>query len=132
MNVDLKGCTALVTGGSSGLGFQMSKALLEAGATVIIAARAGERLERAEAALARAGDVSAVAMDVRDEKSVEAAAEWVRGRFNRLDMLVCDAGIGNNAPGMEALAPEHDFWASCPTAPPRRGRRPWRPSWPRS
>ena len=110
MNVDLKGYTALVTGGSSGLGFQMSKALLEAGATVIIAARAGERLERAEAALARAGDVSAVAMDVRDEKSVEAAAEWVRGRFNRLDMLVCDAGIGNNAPGMEALAPEHDFW----------------------
>ena len=110
MNVDLKGYTALVTGGSSGLGFQMSKALLEAGATVIIAARAGKRLERAEAALARAGDVSAVAMDVRDEKSVEAAAEWVRGRFNRLDMLVCDAGIGNNAPGMEALAPEHDFW----------------------
>ena len=110
MNVDLKGYTALVTGGSSGLGFQMSKALLEAGAKVIITARAGERLERAEAALARAGDVSAVAMDVRDEKSVEAAAEWVRGRFNRLDMLVCDAGIGNNAPGMEALAPEHDFW----------------------
>lgn len=110
MNVDLKGYTALVTGGSSGLGFQMSKALLEAGAKVIITARAGERLERAEAVLARAGDVSAVAMDVRDEKSVEAAAEWVRGRFNRLDMLVCDAGIGNNAPGMEALAPEHDFW----------------------
>ena len=110
MNTDLKGYTALVTGGSSGLGFQMSKALLEAGATVIIAARAGERLEKAKAALAQAGDVSAVAMDVRDEKSVEAAAEWVRGRYPRLDMLVCDAGIGNNAPGMEDLAPEHDFW----------------------
>ena len=110
MNADLKGYTAFITGGSSGLGFEMSKALLEAGATVIIAARAGERLEKAKAALARAGDVSAVAMDVRDEKSVEAAAEWVRGRFNRLDMLVCDAGIGNNAPGMEALPPEHDFW----------------------
>jgi gluconate 5-dehydrogenase len=88
----------------------MSKALLEAGATVIIAARAGERLEKAKAALARAGDVSAVAMDVRDEGSVERAAAWFRGRFPKLDMLVCDAGIGNNAPGMEALSPEHDFW----------------------
>lgn len=79
MNADLKGYTALVTGGSSGLGFQMSKALLEAGATVVIAARAGERLEKAKAALARAGDVSAVAMDVRDEKSVEAGGFLVSG-----------------------------------------------------
>ncbi len=110
MKPDLKGYTALVTGGSSGLGFQMSKALLEAGASVVIAARAGERLEKAKAALARAGDVSAVAMDVREEKSVEAAAEWFRGRFSRLDMLVCDAGIGLNAPGMEALPPDHAFW----------------------
>jgi gluconate 5-dehydrogenase len=110
MKPDLKGYTALVTGGSSGLGFQMSKALLEAGATVIIAARAGERLEKAKEALARAGDVSAVAMDVRDEGSVARAAEWFRERFDRLDMLVCCAGIGNNAPGMEALSREHDFW----------------------
>ena len=109
MNADLKGYTAFITGGSSGLGFQMSKALLEAGATVIIAARAGERLEKAKEALARAGDVSAVAMDVRDEGSVERAAEWFRERFDRLDMLVCCAGIGNNAPGMEALSREHDF-----------------------
>ena len=110
MNADLKGYTAFITGGSSGLGFQMAKALLEAGATVIIAARAGERLEKAKEALAQAGDVSAVAMDVRDEGSMERAAEWFRERFDRLDLLVCCAGIGNNAPGMEALSREHDFW----------------------
>ena len=63
MMVDLKGYTALITGGSSGLGFEMAKALLLSGARVVIAARAGERLEKAEAALAQAGDVCAVAMD---------------------------------------------------------------------
>lgn len=110
MKPDLKGYTALVTGGSSGLGFQMSKALLEAGAAVVIAARAGERLEKAGKALAEVGDASAVAMDVRDASSVEAAAEWFRGRFPRLDMLVNCAGIGNNAPGLEDLPPDHDFW----------------------
>ena len=110
MSIDLKGRTALVTGGSSGLGFEMSKALLQAGATVVAAARAGERLDRARAALTKLGDAHAAAMDVREAFSVEAAAEWFRGRFSRLDMLVNDAGIGNNAPGMEALPPDHAFW----------------------
>ena len=110
MNTELKGYTALITGGSSGLGFEMAKALLGRGATVVIAARAGERLERARTALGEIGDARAVAMDVRDAASVEAAADWFRARFKRLDMLVNDAGIGNNAPGMEGLAPDHAFW----------------------
>ena len=110
MNTERKGYTALITGGSSGLGFEMAKALLGQGATVVIAARAGERLEKARKALAEAGDAYAVAMDVRDVSSVEAAAEWFRARFRRLDMLVNDAGVGNNAPGMEALPPDHAFW----------------------
>ena len=110
MNESLKGYTALITGGSSGLGYEMAKALLGRGATVVIAARGGERLERARKALGERGDAHAVAMDVRDASSVEAAAEWFRGRFPRLDMLVNDAGIGNNAPGMEALPPDHAFW----------------------
>ena len=110
MNESLKGYTALITGGSSGLGYEMAKALLGRGATVVIAARGGERLERACKTLGERGDAHAVAMDVRDAASVEAAAEWFRGRFPRLDMLVNDAGIGNNAPGMEALPPDHAFW----------------------
>ncbi len=110
MKVDLKGYTALITGGSSGLGFEMAKALLLSGARVVIAARAGERLKKAKEALAQAGDACAVAMDVRDASSVEGAAAWFRERFDHLDMLVCDAGIGNNAPGMEDLPPDHAFW----------------------
>ncbi len=110
MSETLKGYTALITGGSSGLGFEMAKALLGQGATVIIAARGGERLENALKTLGETGDAHAVAMDVRDAASVEAAAEWFRGRFPRPDMLVCCAGIGGNAPGMEVLPPDHAFW----------------------
>ena len=110
MSEELKGYTALITGGSSGLGYEMAKALLGRGATVIIAARGRERLEKARASLTEIGDAHAVAVDVRDAASVEAAADWFRGRFPRLDMLVCGAGIGNNAPGMDSLPPEHAFW----------------------
>ena len=56
MSERLKGYTALITGGSSGLGFEMAKALLGQGATVVIAARGRERLEKAREALAEAGD----------------------------------------------------------------------------
>lgn len=110
MKPDLKGYTVFLTGGSSGLGFEMAKALLLSGATVIVAARAGERLDRALDALRLLGDAHAVGLDVRDEASADAAAEWFAARFPRLDMLVNDAGIGNNAPGLEALPEGHRFW----------------------
>lgn len=106
---DLKGYIALVTGGSSGLGYEMAKQLLSQGATVIIAARGGKRLEEAWERLSGVDDVHAAEMDVRKEESVEKVAAWVADRFGRLDMVVSNAGIGNNAPGMEDLPPEHRF-----------------------
>ena len=110
MKLDLKGYTVLITGGSSGLGLEMAKALLGSGATVVAAARAGERLDRAGEELRQWGDARTLGMDVRDEASVDAAAEWFSARFPRLDMLVNDAGIGNNAPGMADLPEGHRFW----------------------
>ena len=107
---NLHGYIALITGGSSGLGYEMAKQLLRQGATVIIAARGGKRLEEAREKLSAIGDVRAVAMDVRDEASVEQAAAWVAERFDHLDMAVSNAGIGNNAPGMEDLPPDHRFY----------------------
>ena len=81
----------------------MAKQLLSRGATVIIAAREGKRLYEAKEQLSAFGDAYTVGMDVMDEDSVSAAAEWVAGRFDRLDMVVNNAGIGRNAPGMEAV-----------------------------
>ena len=111
MYIDLKGYTALITGGSSGMGFEMAKELLSHGATVIIGARGGPKLDEAYRKLATGSrDVHAVPMDVRDEASVTRAAAWFEERFDHLDMLVNNAGIGRNAPGMEDLATDHPFY----------------------
>lgn len=111
MDGSLKGYTALITGGSSGMGYEMAKQLLSQGATVIIAARGGKKLETARASLAAdGGDVHAAAMDVTKEESVREAARWFAAHFDRLDMLVNDAGIGNNAPGMDELPEGHAFY----------------------
>ncbi len=102
--------TTLITGGSSGLGFEMAKQLLKDGAAVIITARGKERLEEAKKALSEFGDVYAVEMDVKSEESVKAAAKWVEEHFEHLDMVVNNAGIGRNAPGYEKLPRNHHFY----------------------
>ena len=105
---DLRGLTVFLTGGSDGMGFQMARALLTHGAAVVIAARGGEKLEKARQRLEETGgSVYALEMDVRDKASVAAAAAWFRDRFDRLDLLINNAGIGNNAPGMAGVS---RFW----------------------
>ncbi len=110
MSESLKGSVILITGGSSGMGYEMAKELLCRGASVIITARAGRRLDEAEKRLSEFGGVGAIAMDVTSEESVRAAARWVEENYPRLDMVVSNAGIGGNAPGMEGLPPGHSFW----------------------
>lgn len=111
MRIDLKGFTALITGASGGMGYEMAKTLLEHGATVVISSRAGEKLNSAYISLNNGSNsVYAVPLDVTDENSVEEAAAWFKERFSKLDMLVNNAGIGANAPGMEDLPREHAFW----------------------
>ena len=107
---NLNGYIALITGGSSGMGFEMAKQLLSQGATVVIAARAGAKLEQAKKALESFGDIHAVAMDVTSEGSVANAAAWMMENFDHLDMVVNNAGIGNNAPGMKDLPRKHHFY----------------------
>ena len=111
MSINLKGFTVFITGGSSGMGFEMAKKLLSHEATVIIAARGGVKLDNAYESLAAEGyDVYAVPLDVRDEESVKNSAEWFDEHFDHLDMLVNNAGIGDNTPGMEYLKPGHHFY----------------------
>ena len=98
MDLNLKGFHVVVTGGSSGLGYDMTKALASHGATAAIAARPGEKLDRALESLRDEGlDVHALTMDVRSGESVGAAAQWVSENWGRLDMLVNNAGIGMGA-----------------------------------
>ena len=96
MKIDLSGFHAFITGGSSGFGFEMAKTLLSHGATVAIAARGGDKLDKSYETLKKEGfDIYARAMDVRDEESVAEAAKWYGENFDKLDMLINNAGIGN-------------------------------------
>jgi NAD(P)-dependent dehydrogenase (short-subunit alcohol dehydrogenase family) len=92
---DLSGVRVVVTGATSGLGAAMATALLEAGATVALAARPTGRLD---AALAQHRDrgraAEALPLDVRDPASVEAAAGDVFARWGGVDVIVNNAGIG--------------------------------------
>ena len=111
MSVNLEGTVVLITGASSGMGYEMAHELLEHGATVVLAARGGEKLDRALESLAERGlDAHAVAMDVTDATSIDAAFEWFKGSFDHLDLLVNNAGIGDNAPGMSDLPRDHRFY----------------------
>ena len=92
---DLSGIRAVVTGASSGLGAAMADALLEAGATVAMGARPGPRLDEAVThRCARGLNAEAMAIDVRQPASVDAAARDILQRWGRVDLVVNNAGIG--------------------------------------
>ena len=86
---------ALVTGGSSGIGLAIARALGEEGYGLTISARRPEKLEAAAEGLRSEGlDVHAVPALVGDEEQVVALFESHRERWGRLDVLVNNAGVG--------------------------------------
>jgi NAD(P)-dependent dehydrogenase (short-subunit alcohol dehydrogenase family) len=91
----LTGLKAVVTGATSGLGAAMADALLDAGATVAMAARDTPRLAPAvDARTGRGLAAEALPMDVRDPASVAAAADGLLERWGRVDLVINNAGIG--------------------------------------
>ena len=84
---------ALVTGGSSGIGLAIARALREDGYEVTLAARKRERLETAAAELG----AHAVAADVAQEEDCRRLVSEHAARFDRLDVLVNSAGVGVGA-----------------------------------
>src|SRR5207253_2080657 len=90
---DLTGKTAIVTGGSRGLGFQMASALAEAGAALALAARKANELEQAAAQLrARGFRVLAAPGDVTRPEDAEAVVARTLGEYARIDILINNAG----------------------------------------
>ena len=101
------GKTALVTGGTSGLGLAMAAALAEAGVRVAITGRSGERAAAAAAPLPGAFGVT---MDVRDHGSVASAVATVWSRLGGIDLLVNNAGIGMRTVNPRFLTEPRGFW----------------------
>lgn len=97
---------ALVTGGAGAIGLAIADALLEAGAKVVVADRAGAPLEAAKTRWP--GDaVETAGFDVTDPESVTAAIDDVVGRHGRIDLLVNNAGIARSETPAETVTDEH-------------------------
>ena len=93
---------ALVTGGSSGIGLAIARALGEDGYGVTMSARRPEKLDAATEALRTAGtDVHSVAANMTDEEAIVGVMGAHRERFGRLDVLVNNAGVGIGQPMAE-------------------------------
>ncbi len=84
---------ALVTGGGTGLGFEVSRQLLARGArVVVVASRSVEHHERIRAEAANhPGEVDSIGLDVREPDRVDEAFAGVVERHGRLDVVVCNA-----------------------------------------
>ena len=99
MEISLKGKVAVVTGGTRGIGYAIVKKYLEAGASVVLC---GSRESTANAALEKIkaempdADVSAMAPDLCDSASVEAAFKSVYEKYGRFDILANNAGISQH------------------------------------
>jgi NAD(P)-dependent dehydrogenase (short-subunit alcohol dehydrogenase family) len=86
---------ALVTGGSSGIGLAIARALGENGYGVTVASRRPQKLEAAADELRSAGiDVHAAPANMTEEEAVAGVVQAHRERFGRLDVLVNNAGVG--------------------------------------
>ena len=96
---DLTGKTALVTGGSRGLGLQIAEALGEAGAKILLTSRKAADLEEAAGDLQAKGiDTRWVAADASDPAQVQKVVDEAMQRLGRIDILVNNAGATWGAP----------------------------------
>ena len=119
---NFSGKTALITGGSRGLGLLMARELVRRGASVAIFARDAEELRRAEADLRQlGGEVLAIPCDVTNREQVDSAIKQVRAQLGRVSVLINNAGWIGVGP-METLTLDDyrhsldlHFWASLYT-----------------
>jgi len=100
----------LVTGGSSGLGLAIARAFATSGAKLVVAARGTEKLgQAAEQLAALGGEVLAAPCDVTNQKEVDTLFDRAISRFDRLDVLVNNAG--RSARGEVLTTTPEDFAA---------------------
>ncbi|RYC71724.1 SDR family oxidoreductase [Spirosoma sordidisoli] len=99
--------TALITGGSKGIGYGVAEVLIKQGIKVAITSRSSVAAELAAAKLneIRPGHALGLAADVRDLASQQRAVDTIVQQWERLDYVIANAGVGHFAP-IQELTPD--------------------------
>src|SRR5579863_10119968 len=106
---NLPGKTAFVTGGASGIGLGIAKALLGARMNVVIADVRGDHLQAAMAELGSPGNILALKLDVTDRIDFARAADAAEGRFGKIHLLCNNAGVAVVGPTAVATYADWDW-----------------------
>lgn len=101
--MDIIGKTALITGGTKGIGLGIAEAMLEQGMKVMITGRKKSAVRAVVKDLAKryGENISGVAADVRELKDQKAAISQLRKQWKNLDVLIANAGVGHFSPIQE-------------------------------
>jgi len=102
----LEGKIALITGGGSGIGYDIAQCMTHAGATVIITGRREHALQEATEALGET--VHYVVNDVTELESLEGLVETIEATYGPIDILVNNAGINMKKPALEVTDADFD------------------------
>jgi len=99
LGIDLSSHAAVVTGGGRGIGAAVARALAEAGAKVVVAARSEDQIAGVARDLVAAGHVAcAISCDVTDPDSVGQLARRAEAAIGTVDILVNNAGVASSSP----------------------------------
>ncbi len=94
---NLNGKTAFITGGTKGIGFSIAEAMLKEGMKVLITGRTQESIDKAIKTLSEIDEnrVLGFVADVRDLEAQQKAVETIIQKWNHLDVLIANAGVGH-------------------------------------
>jgi NADP-dependent 3-hydroxy acid dehydrogenase YdfG len=106
--MELKDRVAVITGASTGIGSAIARALAAGGASVVLAARHREQLERVAASLPAGSQSLVLPTDVSDEGSVRRLIDGALEHFGKIDILVNNAGFGLFKPIIDLTVEEFD------------------------
>ena len=92
-NEMLKGRCALITGGTSGIGYAIAEAFIEAGAKVVITGRSQSKLDKAVEQLSHYGTCCGIVMDVTKVETIQDCFNDSVSKYGKIDILVNNAGV---------------------------------------
>lgn len=108
MTATFKGKKLLVVGGTSGMGLETARLVLEQGGRVVVVGHRADKSEEARQALASLGEVTALTADLTSEAGVQALIEILEAEHKDVDLLVNAAGVFYPKPFLEHSHADYD------------------------